>query len=313
VVIKKEISNLSKIYLMLISLFILCGLLLACNLSGSVLNPDSVGTAWQNTQTALDLEPILDTLIAFPMQPTQSIDPTFSPTLESSPIPIIPTPSPTRLIPDELIREINFRTGGTSSFHQVTIKSGEQHIYSFQANEGQLMILTASSPNHDVFFGLKGVDDGQHLLFPTALSSYWVGELPKTQEYLITLITNNPDTYYFLSVEIPAIIKFQPGSDSIEIDGYIDVDTEFYPDMMTRVRYLVYASEGQTMTIELYSPNIDNLTIGVMGQQDGQQYVSYRIRYRSGVEINVPVSQEYFLDVYSTGVTTDFSLKISIK
>jgi hypothetical protein len=130
---------------------------------------------------------------------------------------------------------------------------------------------------------------------------------------LISLTTQNPDTYYFLSVEIPANINFQPETYSAIVDGFIDVDEYFHPDAMTRVRYLAYAFAGQAMEVELKSPNLDNLSLGVVGQKDGQVYIQYSIKNKGG-NVYLPVSQGYYIDVYSpSGNSTTFSLDVKIE
>jgi hypothetical protein len=160
---------------------------------------------------------------------------------------------------------------------------------------------------------LKGIQDGKQLLWASEEKSDWTGVLPKTQDYLLTLTTKNQDTRYFLSIEIPSTISFQPGAYSTMIDGFIDVDTALHPNVFTRIRYLAYANAGQTMWVELDSPNMDDLSLGITGQQDGQAYVRYQVK-NSGGKVDLPISQGYYLDVYSTGVrSTAFTLLVTIK
>lgn len=182
-----------------------------------------------------------------------------------------------------------------------------------RALKGQTLILATSSPNKDVYLDVKGVQDGQHLLWVSSETTYWFGTLPKTQDYLITLTTSNPDTNYFLSVEIPANITFEKGEYSSTVDGYIDVDERFDPGVMTRIRYLVYAFAGQTMTVELSSPELNNLSMAISGQEDGQAYIRYQVKNNGG-ELELPTTQGYYLDVYATaGESTDFTLEVTIK
>jgi hypothetical protein len=291
--------KMSKHPKLIFTLCILCGLIAACNLARVAQDPEENNTTSIWTQTAQVVQTQLP-------PKTVATDTPVSPTLTNTPI----TNSLTQNVPKKII---SFRQGGTAKHIQEAIKNGEAHTYLVQASEGQTLILTVASPNDDVFLGVKGEQDGQELISTAAQSSYWVGTLPETQEYLVTLTTNNPDTYYFLTIEVPANIQFQPGSDSVSLEGYIDVDNAFHPDVMTRVRYLIHASEDQTMTIELNSPNLDNLSLGVSGQQDRQNYLSYHVKNNGG-EVYLPVSQGYYIDVYSTGgVSTEFTLNISIK
>ena len=139
-----------------------------------------------------------------------------------------------------------------------------------------------------------------------------MGILPRTQEYQITLGTDNPDTYYFMEVEIPANVRFQPGTYSKVVDGHIEV-FEASPSAAidNHVTYLLYASAGQTMDIQLSSPNLDVLSLGVYGQTDGQPYLRYQVK-NSGYHGVLPLSQGYYLKVFTNGPSTDFTLKITI-
>ena len=209
--------------------------------------------------------------------------------------------------------DVNFREGGTSSFHQLEITNKDQHHYTIWAMEGQTLILNASSPNNDVILAVRGLQDGQHLLWPGDQVRYWTGRLPSTQNYLVTLSTTNPDTYYFLGIEVPANIFFDPGAYSDKIEGYINVDQVFHPDVLTRVRYLALALAEQKMTVKLSSPNLDALSLGIVGQADGKVYLNYEVKSREG-EVVLPTTQGYYIDVYSvSGESTSYTLKVTIR
>jgi hypothetical protein len=209
--------------------------------------------------------------------------------------------------------KIRFQQGGTSGYRQKSISKGELHRYSVRAFEGQTLILTVSSPNNDVYLDVRGLQDGRQLVWAGSQTRHWVGTLPRTQAYLVTLSTNNPDTDYFLSVEVPANIYFDRGAYSDIIEGYIDVHTHFHPDVLTRVRYLAYAFADQTMTVKLSSPNLDDLSVGVYGQADGKAYIRYQVKNDGGV-IELPTTQGYYIDIYAVnGKSAEFTLKLTIK
>jgi hypothetical protein len=303
--------------------------ILACNLVSSVQNLVEEGTAIVPISTAQNGDNANDILSALATQTAQFVQPSSTPnlptpspprTMTSTPITatatdmvFVQTPVPPTQTPGMRVNKISFRKGGTSAYVQEPISHRIQHHYSVRAMGGQTLILTVSSPNNDVYLGVRGIQDGQQLLWPSAQTSYWFGTLPETQDYQITLTTQNPDTYYFLSVEIPANIYFQPGTYSATIDGFIDVDGYFHPDVMTRIRYLAHAFASQTMEVTLSSPDLSNLSLGIVGQQDGQVYIRYQVK-NSGGKVDLPISQGYYLDVYSTdGKSTTFTLEIAIK
>jgi hypothetical protein len=209
--------------------------------------------------------------------------------------------------------EINFKPGGTFTYIQKTIKAGEQHTYSVNALAGQTMIIGVSSGYNDVFIGVKGLQGGQQLVSNNTQSISWTGTLPQTQTYLITVTTNNPGTVYFLNVEIPANVRFKTGAYSATVNGHIET-FENTPSISVNnhVTYLLYASAGQTMDIKLFSPNIDALSLGVYGQDDGQPYLRYEVK-NEGYHGVVPSTQGYYLKVFSFKKSTDFTLEVTIE
>jgi phenylpyruvate tautomerase PptA (4-oxalocrotonate tautomerase family) len=210
------------------------------------------------------------------------------------------------------INEIHFKPGGTFAYIQKSIRAGEQHSYKIQAVANQTMIVSVSSDQNDVFLGINGIQGGQQLLSTSAHTPYWTGTLPQTQDYAITLTTNNPDTKYFLNVEIPANIRFEPGTYSTVVDGHIEVlDPTAYASVDNIVTYLLYASAGQTMDVQLSSPHLEALSLGVYGKEDGQPYQRWQVK-NHGYYGALPLTQGYYLKVFSNGASTDFTLTITI-
>lgn len=242
--------------------------------------------------------------------PTTEIPATVTQTPTASATEPTITPSPTIRVINNVIQ---FRLGGTSAFFQKSIHTREQHRYTFWAKEGQTLFLSVSSTNNDVYLDVKGLQDGQQLLWGGYQAGYWSGRLPTSQNYLISLTTSNSDTVYFLAVEIPVNIYFDPGAYSDTIEGYLNVDEFFHPNVLTRVRYLAYASAGQKMTVKLSSPNLNALSLGIVGQADGQVYLQYQVKNSQGT-VNLPSTQGYYIDVYSiNGDSADFTLEVTIR
>jgi len=208
--------------------------------------------------------------------------------------------------------EISFKPGGTYGFIQGTIQAGETRNHTLQALAGQTLIIGVASPQKDVYVGVAGVQGGQQMLSNDEYALSWTGTLPQTQDYRITLTTQNPDTYYFLEVEVPANIFFDLGAYSDTVYGHIELleDTPT-TEVENHVTYLLYVSAGQTMDVRLNSPNLDALSLGVYGKMDGQAYRRYQVK-NYGYHGVLPSTQGYYLKVFSNGISTDFSLDISI-
>ena len=205
-----------------------------------------------------------------------------------------------------------FKPGGTYTFVKNSMGADEHPTFTLNALAEQIMIVSVASSDKDVFMGIKGLQDGQTLLSTDENKAFWTGRLPQTQDYVISLVTDNPHTDYFLAVEIPCNIRFKPGTTSMIVAGHIEVFEPVSGESVdNHVTYLVHALEGQTLDVQLFSPNLEALSMGVYGQEDGQPYQRYQVKNHgfSGV---LPLSQGYYLKVFTNGPSTDFSLKITI-
>ena len=243
--------------------------------------------------------------------------PTQTPESTSTPIPTqVPTSTNTSTpvsVSPAGAKQITFLPGGTSAYEQQQITSAQEISYVVTAEKDQTLIISVSSSNNDVYLDIKGIKTGQTIVSASQRYTEWTGILPATQNYLITLSTTSPATDYFLSVEIPVNILFTQGKDSIAINGYIDVHKTLYPSLITRVSYLAYASAGQTMTINITSPYLNSLSLGIFGQADGQPYKRYEVSGTSAT-MKLPATQGYYIKVYSTGgLSTDYTLDVTIQ
>jgi hypothetical protein len=210
-------------------------------------------------------------------------------------------------------KNLVFRYGGTISYLQGEITAGENQTYTVLAGKGQTMIAGVSSNDQDVYFELKGLDDGQVLLPLSEKSSYISVKLPKTQAYQITLISPT-DNVYFLSVEVPAEIDVKAGDGPITVKGYVDVLQQYHPSVFTRVRYLIKLEQGTTLYVQLKSKAIEDLTLALTGKDDGQPYLRYVVKSNAINGFIAPVSQDYYLDVYSiSGESADFTLEMDLQ
>ena len=216
------------------------------------------------------------------------------------------------IIDELVISELRFQPGGTSTYAQGSLGTGEQHRYKIEAMADQTMLVRVSSDQNEVFLGINCLQGGEQLLDTSAHTPYWSGTLPQTQDYVITLTTNKPDIRYYLKVEIPANIRFEPGTDSTVVEGHIEIlDPTVYADVDNIVTYLLYASAGQTLDVQLASPHLEALSFGVYGQTDGQPYRRWQVK-NYGYYGVLPLTQGYYLKVFSNGISTDFTLEITI-
>ncbi len=219
-----------------------------------------------------------------------------------------PTGSPSASAPVE----IKFRPWGTTAFYKGEISPGQQLVYTYEAGGGQTLLAAVTSNDQDVIFEIKGLSNGSILTPFSERSSSLVTQLPVTGAYQITLTSETENTY-FLSVEIPAELSLGVGSGFYTVDGRVEVLEEFYPEVMTRVRYILDLEEGTIFDVQIQSDGIENLTLALTGKEDGVPYLRYVVKSESINDFPVMVSQEYYLDVYSVSAeSVDYQLEIEI-
>jgi len=242
-----------------------------------------------------------------------SATPTASPTVEATLTPAPtetagPTPKP---LP-ALVSEIKFRTGGTMAFVQESIPAGGRRGFIFGASGGQTLLVSVSSEDQQVYFELRG-EDGSLLVPFSDKSTSTTLELPRTQDYQLTL-SSPTDKVFFLTLEIPADLSAAAGSGPHYVNGNLEVYQQFHPDVPTRVRYLLELEEGTYLNVELSSGALEDLTLALTGADDGQPYLRYEVRSTALNDFLVPVSQAYYLDIYSlSGESDGFTLEIEAR
>ncbi|MCB0106650.1 MAG: META domain-containing protein, partial [Caldilineaceae bacterium] len=97
-------------------------------------------------------------------------------------------------------------------------------------------------------------------------------------------------------------INFGPGETSANVDGSLAAGARDY--------YVLYAEEGQAMSIELTSPNNDVL-LAVVGA-DGTPYK----RYQNGPpswSFTLSATQDYYIEAVAVGPATDYTLRVWIE
>jgi len=159
------------------------------------------------------------------------------------------------------------------------------------------------SPKNDVFLTIYGLENGQPLVRSASGATSWTGQLPATQDYVIEAVSVGEATNYSLQVIIPYTIKFAPGGTSAVVEGHV-AGGSF-------VRYLLRAMAGQTMTVNIISPNQDVL-LAIYGLDDGQPLVRSVSGATSWTGV-LPGTQDYVIDAVSVGGDTSFTLEVTVK
>lgn len=97
-------------------------------------------------------------------------------------------------------------------------------------------------------------------------------------------------------------IEFAPGADSILIQSEVAGNSQ--------KEYILYGSQGQTISVDVQSPNFD-VFLGIVGKTDGVTLISPTVGATnwSGV---LPSSQEYLIQVVSEVASTGFTMRIDL-
>ncbi|HLF26633.1 MAG TPA: hypothetical protein VJG32_09870 [Anaerolineae bacterium] len=199
-------------------------------------------------------------------------------------------------------QRIAFAPGASAANVDSSVNAGEAKEFVLGAQAGQIMLVELFSAEPNIDLAIYGASDGQQLLQLSAGQSSWRGRLPTTQDYVIQVIAQNA-AKFSLGVIIPRVIQFAPGAISAVID-------DFVPAMQTQF-YTLRALAGQTMTVNLVSPNNDVL-LTIYGLDDGQPLV----RSASGATSwtgQLPATQDYMIQAGARGGSTNYSLQITIQ
>ncbi len=288
----------------LLLILLLSASLGACNLPGGNSSPEPKNPETRPTQ---DLS-LLATLTQ-QVEQEQEASPTALPTMTPLPTATQPTvPEPAEIEPSE----IKFRSGGTLAYLKGGIGAEQQLPWTLEAASGQTLIAGVSSNDVDVYFEIKGLDDGVTLVPFSDRASSAVVRLPSTQEYQITL-TSPTINQYFLTVQVPVDLAVTTNSGPVKVDGYVDVLGAVYPDALTYVRYLLYLEQSTVLNAKLSSVHLNSLTLALTGVEDGVPYLRYQTKSEGINDFPVPVSQLYYLDVYDvSSVSAKYTLEIEV-
>lgn len=214
------------------------------------------------------------------------------------PPPPLPPPPP----PIQATR-IRFAPGATSATVDGLISDAQPIDYLIAAQAGQTMLASVYSLTDDVYLGVAGLMDGIPLQRTAAGSDQFIGVLPATQDYRLTLVSPYEASPFTLQVIIPARIQFQPGAISASLPGQLPGGEVNY--------YLAAARGGQTMTVQIISPGND-IFLTIYGMTDGSPLVRSVMALTSWSGI-LPLTQDYMIEAVSTGGPSGYTLQVTIQ
>ncbi len=197
-----------------------------------------------------------------------------------------------------LPERIVFATGATSATITGRLAGRDPHLYTLEAGAGQVMSASVAAPStgNNVWLTISGAD-GTALLRPEALQTLWMGRLPASQTYTLTVLGDGNPAVYTLQVSIARRIAFTPGSTSTTLEGTIV--------MPEGVEYVLEARAGQTLAYSV-TPG-DRVYVTVVGA-DGSPLA----RYQPSWSGTLPLTQDYLLRVAAAGGATGIGYRLEI-
>jgi hypothetical protein len=241
------------------------------------------------------------TIVAATLQAITAAAPTSTLVPSSTSIPLATPTVPVPTVPTAV--RFNFATGATFGTAQGTLQPNQSLTYVIGASQAQPMIIMADAANHDVTFSLTG-KNGVALVTDSQGLSSWQGLLPATQDYYLKVNAGASAENYTLSITIASRIQFASGATSAKVTGNT---ANGY-----NVSYVLRASSGQTMNINLTAPAGDGV-LQVWGFNDGQPYLRYVVESTT-FNMVLPSTQDYIVEVVPrAGMVINYSMTVEIK
>ena len=300
-------------FLIALSVLFSLGLGTACSLIAPAPTPPLVfPTALIQPSPTPTSPPATGTLpVPPPVTPTLTpLAPTGVPTLAPS----APTVAPQSTAnPQPQVKRIAFPSGGTVATVQGTLAPNGLDPYVLRALAGQTMTVNFAPSTGNVTMQISGAD-GSVFVSGGIRATTWSGQLPLTQDYFITVLSNAtvPATYS-LQVSIPPLnpttvsddprrISFPAGGTTATIQGVTAT-----PGLD---RFVIRALAGQTMSVNISSTQ--GPAILIIYGADGNVLISDHAGATTWSG-QLPTTQDYLIDTRSVGnAAVNFTLQVTI-
>jgi hypothetical protein len=197
---------------------------------------------------------------------------------------------------------VSFDRGATSDILEGHLKAHQSLDYILRADEGQVLEInvTPEDADDDLQLIIYGVD-GDVLRSGRGEGSSFRGELPASQDYIVSVRAGDESADFEMDVVIPQRIRFKKG----EVSGSVSTNLRAYHTQY----YVLRAREDQTMKVKI-SPD-DDLVLVVYGvdgdvlqdEEDGEPDFSGEL----------PSTQDYILAVIAGNERVSYRLRVTIR
>lgn len=197
---------------------------------------------------------------------------------------------------------VAFNLGATSETLKGSLDAHQGLDYIVHARAGQILEIDttpkpASAPLQLIIFGV----DGTVLKSGMGEESSFRGELPVSEDYIVSVRAGDQAADFTMNVIIPQRIRFQTGAVSASVFAFLPANHTHY--------YSLSAMENQNMQVKITSRNALQLiiygadgTVLKSGMGGGDSF--------SG---KLPSTQDYILEVKSTSTQPFYRLHVTIK
>ncbi len=279
---------------------------LACSTSTSTPDvPDEqVATIVAQTMTAAGNQPAAPTNTEAPTEePTQEAP---APTDTQTPPTETPTETPTQTpTPTEQTEgpvRVMFEQGATSTIIHQQGEAKETYEYVLQIAKGQMFSIAVYAPGYGAVITLTDEAD-KEIVTPDMRYTYFQTMVPKTQDYLVTVVVGDKDVDFQLYLATMVEVKFESGATSKTYTGELGA--------VGAAEFIAYASQGQKAVITLESTS-NQATLHIYGLNDQIDYVALKDDATSWSK-KLPKTQYYIIRVLPNGTATDYTLTIEFQ
>lgn len=225
----------------------------------------------------------------------------------------VATVPPTQAQPATTVKRISFAPGATSATVQGNVAANSVDQYVLRVSGGQTIAVAVNSQTA-MWLSVNGAD-GNVLKSMGAGTANWSGIAPTTQDYFLTLSTQNQTAAgYTLQVTVPPLapvveatpvpkrISFAPGAISASVSGALPKNG--------MDRWVIRVQAGQTMTAKAIPQN-GNVMLIVFGV-DGDVYQTDHVGSPDFSQ-QMRTTQDYYIDVRAWGDTApSYTLQVTV-
>jgi hypothetical protein len=192
-----------------------------------------------------------------------------------------------------------FRPGETMTVSQGSIQPGQIVTFSVRANQYQPLMLILGDPNDDLALGVLD-PNGNRLLDPSNMYTYWQWQSPMTGVYTIQVVGGLTTENFTLTTKVGKLYTYPADGKSINI---------YATTLKGLIKsYAFRLSAGVVMTVSLNVP-ASTAYLDVFGVQTGSLLnASDKATSWTGT---MPSTQEYVVEVIPGNTISPYTLTIS--